>query len=186
MQPLQAFQVIANLGVRPVGVAYDFAADYALAVDDVSFRPAVGAVQLRNLLVGIAYGVQIDVIAVKETAIGALVLVDADGEYGEIGAITMELHEGGGLLNAGRALAPPQVQQNDLASIVREPDGVFAVADCEIRSEAIGVSRACAAVATRGYGERNQRPEGNETRKPHILIIRSGRFMGKGHESHGA
>ena len=35
-------------------------------------------------------------------------------------------------------------------------------------------------------GEHHQRAEGDETRKPHVFIIRTGRYAGKGHESHGS
>jgi len=116
----------------------------------------------------------------KKAAIGAGVFVDADGEDGDVGAVVMELHEGWGFPNAGRALAPPEIQKYDFAAIVGKMDGVFAIAHCEIGGNAVGICRCCSAVAGSCAGEQQQRAEDDETRKAHILIIRSGRDRKEG------
>jgi len=177
---LEAVEVGADFGVGPVRVTDDFAADDTFTIDDVGFWPAVGAVKLGYFLVGIADGVQIDVEAGKKSAIGAGVFVDADGEDGDIRTIVLELHEGRGLLNAGRALAPPEVQENDFAAIVGETNGVFAIADGEVGRYTVGIGRGCAAVAGCRQDEHQQRADGNQARKPHISIIRSDRDRKEG------
>lgn len=110
----------------------------------------------------------------EKPAVGAVVFVDTDGEDGNIWTIVMELHEGRCLLDAGWALAPPEVQENNFAAVIGKADGVFAVADGEVRRYAVGVSWGCAAVAGCRQGEHQQRADGDVTRKPHISIIRSG------------
>lgn len=181
----EALEVVADFRIGPVGVADNFAANQALAVDDVGFRPAVGTVELCHLLVGVADGVQVDVVAIEEASVRTGIFVDADSEDGDIRPVVVKLHESRGLLDAGWALTPPEVQEHDFATVIREADGVFAVTNGEIGSDAICIDRVRAAVATREKGECNQRSKGDEARKPHILIIRTGRYSGKGHESHG-
>jgi len=176
----EAVEVGSDFGIGPVGVAYDFAANDTLTIDDVGFGPAVSAVELGDFLLGVADGVQIDMEAVQEPSVGGVIFVDADGENGEIRAIVVELHEGGRLLDTGRTLAPPEVQQDDFAAIVGEADGVFAVADGEVGGYAIGICRRCSAVAGRCEGEHQQRASSDDTRKPHVSIIRSGRYPKEG------
>lgn len=172
---LEAVEVGADFGVGPVGVADDFAADYAFAVDDVGFGPAISAVKLGDFLIGIADGVQVDAEAGQKSAIGAGIFVDADGEDGKVRSVVVELHECRRLLNAGWALAPPEVQEDDFAAVVGETDCVFAVADGEVGCDAVGICGRCTAVAGSGEREQKQRAEGDETRKPHVSIIRIGR-----------
>ena len=170
----KATEIGSNFGVGPVRVADDFAADYALTIDDVGFGPAVGAVELRDFLVGIADGVQIDVEAREEAAVGAGIFVDADGEDGDVGAVVMELHQGRCLLNAGRALAPPEIQQYDFAAVVGKMNGIFAVVDGEVGGHPVSIHGRRTAVARRGKCEHQQKAESDQTRKPHVSIIRSG------------
>ena len=177
---LEAIEVGADFGVGPVGVADDFAADDAFAIDDVGLGPAVSAVKFSDFLIGIADGVEIDVEAGEEAAIGAGVFIDADGEDGNVRAIVVKLHEGGGLLDAGRALTPPEVQENDFAPVVGEADGVLAIADGEVGGDAVGVYGRCSAVACCCEGEHQQKSQRDETRKPHVSIIRSGRDRKEG------
>jgi hypothetical protein len=150
---LEVIEVVADFGVGPVGVADDLAADKALSVDDVGLGPAVGAVKLGYFLVGVAHGVEIDMESSKEAAVGAGVFVDADGQDGDVGAIVLELHECRRLLDAGRALAPPEVQQDDFASVIGEADGVFAVAHGEVGSHSVGIRWDCSPVAGCGADE---------------------------------
>ena len=43
-------RIIRDLGAGPIHGADEFAADYSVAVDDIGFRPAEGAVELLALL----------------------------------------------------------------------------------------------------------------------------------------
>ena len=63
---VKTVEVGADLGVGPVRVADDFAADDALAIDDVGFGPSFGVVELGGGLVGIADGDQVDVAAARK------------------------------------------------------------------------------------------------------------------------
>ncbi len=79
---LQTFEVRANLGVGPVWVADNLAADDALAVDYVGFWPAVGVEEPGGGLVGIADRRKVDVAADEESAICFGIFVDADAKNG--------------------------------------------------------------------------------------------------------
>ena len=85
--------------------------------------------------------------ASEKSAVRAGVFVDADGEDGEVGPVVVELHQCRRFLDAGRALAPPEIQQDDFAAVVGETDGVFAVADGEVGGDAVGIRGRCTAVA---------------------------------------
>jgi hypothetical protein len=104
-----------------------------------------------------------------------MIFVDADCQDGQVRAVVVQLHQSRSLLDAGWTLTPPQVQQNDFASIVGQPDGVFAIADGEVGSHAVGVRRSRSPVAASCEGEHHQTAERDETMRPHVSIIRSGR-----------
>lgn len=101
---LEALQVGADFGIGPVRIAYELATNDTLAVDDVRFRPAFGVVELCGSLVGVAHGDQVDMATLDEARVGIGVVVDADGKYGQVGAIVMKFEKAGHLLNAGSAL----------------------------------------------------------------------------------
>ncbi len=145
-----------------------------MAIDDVGFGPAVGAVELGDFLVGIANRIQVDMKSGEEAAVRAGVFVDANGEDGDIGTIVVKLYERGRFLDAGWALAPPEVEQDDFAAVIGKMNGVLAVIDGEVGGDAIGIHGSCSSVACRGEGESEQGTKRDETRKPHVSIIRSG------------
>lgn len=171
---LEAVEVGADFGVGPVGVAYNFAADVAFAIDDVGLGPAVGSVELGYFLIGVADGVEVDVEAGEEAAVRTGIFVDGNCEDGDVGAVVVQLHERRGFLDTGRALAPPEIQQDNLAAVVGEADGVFAVADGEVGRFSVGVFGDAAAVTCGGEGQEQQSADGDESSKPHVSIIRSG------------
>ena len=168
---LEALQESADLRIGPAGIADDLAANYALPIDDVGFRPAFGTVHLRDGLIWVTNSGEVDVKAIEESAVGAGVFVDADGEDGQLGVLVMQGNESGCLLNTWWALTPPEVQQNDFASIVLKTNRVFAVGHGEIRSDFTGLCWMGAAVATGRHDQRKQAAEAKKARKPHILII---------------
>src|SRR5579864_67741 len=61
----------------PVDGPYKFPPQHALAVDDVSLRPARSPVHGRNFLLGIAHGHKIDVVQFQEAVVGIAVHVNA-------------------------------------------------------------------------------------------------------------
>jgi hypothetical protein len=170
---LQAFQERSNLGIRPVGITNHLAPDVPLAVDDVRLRPPIGPIQLRHRLVGIAHRVHVNVIPRKKPAIGARVRIDAHRDNRDIRPVAVQLLQRRRLLDARGTLAPPQVQQNHLASIIRKMNSVLAVAHREVGSKPVGVGRNTAAIAAARKRQHHQRAQGNETSQPHLLIIRS-------------
>ena len=87
---LHALEIGADLGVGPVRVADDLAADDALAVDDIGLGPSLGVVKPGGGLAGVADGDEVDVPADEEAAVSVGVVVDADGEDGQIGPVVVE------------------------------------------------------------------------------------------------
>ena len=149
---LQAVEVGANLGVGPVCGADEFAADDAVAIDDVCLRPHVGVEELGGGLIGIANCDEVYMAAEDEVRVGVCILVDADGEHHEVGVVVVQLEQGRQLLDAGGALAPPEVQQDDFAAIGSEVDRRGSIGDGEVGGALTCLRRMGAAVA--GGGER--------------------------------
>ena len=172
---LQAVQIIADLGAGPVLGAHEFAADDAVAVDQIGFRPHVGVVELRRGSRWVAHSDEIDVVTDQEARIGGLVVVDADGEDGQAGHLVVQFEERGQLLEAGGALTPPEVEQHDLAAIAGQMHGGGAVGDRKVGRGLVGLRGMRAAVTRREKGDGRQKNPDQDTRKPHISIIRSER-----------
>ena len=87
---------------------------------------------------------------------GAGIFVDAYCEDGDIGAVVMKLDEGWGFLDAGRALAPPEIQKDNLAAVAGEMDRILPVAYREVGCNSICVYRCGAAVTRSREGEHEQ------------------------------
>jgi len=156
---LEAIDEGADLGVRPVGVAYDLAADDALAVNDIGLGPALGVVELCGALGGVADGGEVHMAAEDEAAVGVGVFIDADAEDGEIGTVVVELDEGRHLLDAGRAPGGPEVEQDNLAPVAGEMDGGGSIEDGEVGGRLVHLRRARAAITGGGEGQRQQDEE---------------------------
>jgi hypothetical protein len=170
----------ADFWAGPVLGADELAADYAFAVDDVGFRPHVGVEEICGGLLGVADGDEVDVAAKQEAGVGVGVLVDADGEDGEAGLVVVEFEKRWQFDDAGLAPSGPEVEQDDLAAITGEVDGGCAVGYGEIGGGLAGLGGMGAAVAGGDKGQREKEKDGEESREPHILIIRSGRAGTKG------
>ena len=119
-------------GVVQSWAADEFAADDAIAVDDVGFRGAgsieCGVGALREVEDGGDAG---DVVIDEVLAVGVGVGVEADGEDDDVGQAALEVDEGGELFEAGRAPAGPEIEDDDFALglILAEADRLCAVAD---------------------------------------------------------
>ena len=145
---LERAEVVADFGVGPVGVAYDFASDDARAIDDVGFGPALCVVELCGGLIRIADGGEVDVMAGKKAAVGGRVLVDADRQDGEFGVVVLKLEERRHLLDAGRAPGGPEVEQDYTAAVAGQVNGGFAIRDCEVRGNFSWLARVSATIAS--------------------------------------
>ena len=85
----------------------------------------------------------------------------------------MQLLERRRFLNTGRALAPPEIQQHHLAAVAGQVNRVLAVADGKVGSDFVCIVRVRTAIATARKRQGEKGTKGNETRRPHIFIIRS-------------
>ena len=181
MRPLlQGFEEAPDFGIGPVLFADELAADYAFAVDYVGFRPHFGAEELGDGLVGIADSDQVHMTMVDEPLVLVLVLIDADGDHGQVGPVVVELDQRWRFLNAGCAPGGPEIEHNHFAAIVGQVDGGASVGDGKVGRWGGELGGVGAAIAGGEQAERESDDEGEETRGPHTPIIRSGRPQRKG------
>ena len=137
-------------------------------------------VEIGRGLVGVADGDQIDVALLDEAGVGSRVFVDADSQNDQVGIGAVELEQRRQLGHAGATPSGPEIEQNDLAAVVGQMDGCEAVGDFEVGGGLAGLCGACTAVAAGDHGQHQERGEGEEAKKTHLSIIRSGAVDGKG------
>ena len=113
---LHLCEVAHDVGIGPVLRADEFAAQDALAVDDVGFGNLDGAVERVDALVGVADGDEIDVVLDEELVIDVGVLVHADGDDFKVGHLLMQREQAGELFDAGRTPCGPEVEHDDFAA----------------------------------------------------------------------
>jgi hypothetical protein len=92
----------------------------------------------------------------QEAGVGIGILVDADGQDGEIGALMVELDEGRHLLNAGGAPSGPEVHQDHLSTIAGQMHGGGAVGDGEVGGALAHLGGMGAAIAAGREGQRHE------------------------------
>lgn len=107
-------------------------------------------------LFGITDGDEVDVTAANEAGVRVRVLIDADAQDDQIRVIVVELKQGGKLRDAGRALAPPKVQEHDLAAVVGQVDGSSSVGDGKVGRPLVKLGRMCTSIASWKQSERQQ------------------------------
>jgi hypothetical protein len=146
----EVVQVVDDFGAGPVLGVDEFATEDSVAVDDVGLGDLDGAVEFGDLLVGVADGKQVDVVAGEEVLVGGGVLVPGDGDDVELGHLALEGEEAGEFFDAGGAVGGPEVEQDDVAAEFAEVGGVGAVADIELGCGGGDVAGVAAAVAADG------------------------------------
>ena len=156
---LKGLEISADLGAGPVLGTDEFAADDALAVDDVGLGPLLGVIKPGGAVAGVADGDQVHVAVVEEAFVFVFILVDADGENGQIGAVVVELDKPRHFLNAGGALRPPEVEQYDLSAVAGQMDGCGSVSDGEIGGDPASLGWMGAAIAGGDEGHRQEQGE---------------------------
>jgi len=82
-----------------------------------------------------------------EARIGGTIVVNADGENGEAGLLMMEREKRWHLLNAGSAPRCPEIEQDDLAAVIRQMNCGCAVGDGEVGSRFAGLRGVRTAIA---------------------------------------
>ena len=157
--PLETLQVAANLGVRPVGRADEFPADYPVAVNGIGFGPHVGVEKIGCALAWIADSNQIDMAISDEAGIRIGIVVDAYREDHDIGILMMELLQRRKLFDAGAALAPPKVQKHNFTAVVGKVHGSLSVRNGEVRSRFPSLFWVRAAIAAKNRGQRQKQNE---------------------------
>jgi hypothetical protein len=120
---LKAVEIADNLGAGPLLGAHELAANDSLAVNDIGFRPHIRVKEIRRRLRGIADSDQVDVMANDKGRVGGGIVVDADGKNDEIGILMMKREERRQFLDARRAPAGPEVEQDNLAAIAGQVNG---------------------------------------------------------------
>jgi len=135
--------------------ADDFAGNFAVAVDDVSFGDHGGAVVVLDFLhCGIGVGYETYLLIQEELFVGGMVVVDAYAQDHPVarGDVLFEVVEGGGFFDAGWAPASPEIQDDDLAVEVGEAGGLAGEVEREILGGLAGDGGFALAVAGQGEG----------------------------------
>ncbi len=128
----EVLQIVDDLGGGPVLSADEFAADDAVAVDDVGFGGAGGVKGGVGALGEVEDGSDASDVVIDEVlAVGVGVGVEADGEDDDVGHAALEFDEGGEFFETGRAPAGPEIEDDDfaLALVLAEAHGLRAVAN---------------------------------------------------------
>jgi hypothetical protein len=163
----EILQVVDDFRGGPVLSADEFAADDAVAVDDVGFGGAGGVEGGVGALGEVEDGGDAgDVVIGDVLGIGVGVGIEADGEDDDVGQAALEIDEGGEFFETGRAPAGPEIEYDDFALglILAEADGLRAVADDDgggVFADLSGVAGAVAALE-QGAGYRVQGTENSE------------------------
>lgn len=119
----EVFQIIHDFGTGPVLWADEFAADFALAVDDVGFRGtgrAEGQIALLQLVVD---GEEVDVIVGEELVIGGRIIIEVHTENDDLRHLLLESVERGQLFKTRRAPGCPKIEDHGFATVIAEVDG---------------------------------------------------------------
>ena len=147
--------------------ADDFAVEAAAAGDDVGVRVHSGAVGKGNFFTGVAVGGKADSISFQEVVIGLGVFIHADAEDSAAKRCDamLQLIQGLGFINAGRAPGGPKIQQDYFAVKVREMCGLAVQREGEVFGGASTQARlALAIVGTRKQEEQSRNEGENDAR----------------------
>lgn len=119
-------EVGQHFGRVPILGANDLAQDFAVTVDDVGFGIHDRAVVDGGPFGGVTRGREVDAVLLEESAVGGFVFIDTDAEDDSIarGDALLELHESGSLFDARRAPGGPEIEDDDLALILRKLGGL--------------------------------------------------------------
>ena len=122
-----------------------------MAIDDVGFRPAEGAVEVDGFAGFVAHGDHVDAVVFEEFVIGGIVGVDADGEddHSFIFHACRHADEGGSFFDAGRAPGGPEIEHDDLTAKLAERNFVVGILDGKVGGGGTDAAGMIAAVAGR-------------------------------------
>jgi hypothetical protein len=144
---LQLFQVRRDFRTRPILCRDEFAANHAVLVDDVALGDLQRAVEAVDTGRGVTNGEKVDVVLVEKAPVDGVVFILADCDDDDIGHLVVELNEAGELNDAWRTPGCPKVEDDCVAAVLAEIDGLDAVAYGEIwrcRADLVGMTAAVA------------------------------------------
>jgi hypothetical protein len=170
-QLLELRQIVSDFRAVPVHGTNELPADYAVAVDDVGFRPAKGTVGVGSFSGIVADGYEIHPEILEKLVISGIVLIDADAEHGDPVLLQLRLHldQRGRFFDTGRAPRSPEIQDDHLAPKLAERNGVVGILDGEIGGILADAGWAGAAVASNQ--SRQQSNDKNRGSSSHPAII---------------
>ena len=85
---------VSNFRIRPVRCANELAANDALAIDDVGFRPHVCLEEFGSRLIGVPDGDEVNMTPADKVRIRVRIFVNADRKDSEVGGIVVKLEQG--------------------------------------------------------------------------------------------
>ena len=118
----EIFQIIHDFRTGPILRPDEFAADPALAIDDVCFRWASCAEGEIALLRFVMNGEQVDAIVDEILPVCASVVVEVDAQNHDLGHALLEIDERWELFKTRGAPGSPEIQDHRLTAIIGETD----------------------------------------------------------------
>ena len=148
------FEEVDDFGAGPILGSDELAADDAGFVDDVGFGVDEAAVEGVGAGGAVADADEVDLVGGHEALVGVGVVVGADGDDVDLRELALHGGEARELGEAGRAPGRPEDEDDDVAALFGEVDGLSAVADGEGGSGLADLAGMVAAIAScRGEGE---------------------------------
>ena len=141
------FEEVDDFGAGPVLGSDELAADDAGLVDDVGFGVDEAAVEGVGACGAVADAEEVDLVGGHEVVVGVGVVVRADGDDVDLRELLLHRGERGELGDAGRAPGGPEDEDNYVAALFGEVDGLGAVADGESGRGPADLAGVVAAVA---------------------------------------
>ena len=139
---LHPAEVFRNLGLAPVNGADKFAPNHTIAVDDITFGNLESAVHICDRRdhariasrATFAHREQIDVVIFEKLVISVGIVINADGQHGNVGSpkFLLQLHQRRHFINTGRAPGSPEIQDDDLSPELAKGDTAVGVFDGKV------------------------------------------------------
>ena len=133
----QLVQIRHDRWICPFHRPDEFAANNSFAIDDISLRPAPGAVSVATLLRLIVHGDQVYIVIANKSFVSLGIVIGGHGQHRHIiTQIVLHLDKRGKLFDARSAPTSPEIQYNDFALVVMERNGSRGVGDGKVRRRA--------------------------------------------------
>jgi hypothetical protein len=123
-RPLEFAEEIYDLRLVPIDRADKFPTNDAALIDDVGFGELERAIEMVTCFASVTNREQVDFVVLQKLVVGAVVIVDADGENldSPVFHSLLQCFERRKFINTGRAPRCPKIQNDNAATIVTERD----------------------------------------------------------------